>query len=186
MLPLGKFDLDPDHIGVIGRSAGGMLAAWMAMNTEGFDSEEWSGYSSNVQCAVDMFGPVDIPPCTKMNLKMVKTPGFRWSDISQTHEGCLLDLNNSMSEKMMMGIAKKASPVYYINKNASPLTIMHGDEDPLVPMSRSTDFYDRMVEAGLEHQTDLIILRHGGHGTREFFQTSTKKVIVEAFDKYLK
>ncbi len=30
------------------------------MNQDGFDSEEWSGYSSKVQACCDMFGPVDI------------------------------------------------------------------------------------------------------------------------------
>lgn len=181
-----KYNIDPERIGVIGRSAGGHLAAWMAMNTDGFDSEEWAGYSGNVQAAVDLFGPVDIPPCTERNLEMVKQPGFRWDNISKTHEGMLLGLNDGMTEAEMMEAGRKASPVYCINPGMAPITILHGDEDPLVPCEQSEDFYKMLVDAGLEHQSDLYILRHGGHGTREFFQPSTKAVITEAFDRYLK
>ena len=43
-----------------------------------------------------------------------------------------------------------------------------------------------MIELGLEDQTWLYILKNGGHGTREFFQPSTKQVILDFFNRYLK
>jgi pimeloyl-ACP methyl ester carboxylesterase len=62
-----------------------------------------------------------------------------------------------------------------------PITILHGDQDPLIPTAISEDFYARLVEAGLEDQADLYILKNGGHGTREFFQPSTKAIIEKFF-----
>ena len=54
-----KYEIDPDRIGVMGRSAGGHLSAMAGMNTDNFESEEWSEFSSEVQATYDMFGPVD-------------------------------------------------------------------------------------------------------------------------------
>jgi len=67
-----------------------------------------------------------------------------------------------------------------------PITIVHGDQDPLVPVDMSEDFYRRIVEAGFEDRADLYIVKNGGHGTRELFQPMTKKVILDFFDKHLK
>ena len=52
-----KYEIDPDRIGVMGRSAGGHLSAIAGMNTDNFESEEWSEFSSEVQATYDMFGP---------------------------------------------------------------------------------------------------------------------------------
>ena len=43
----------------------------------------------------------------------------------------------------------------------------------LVPCSISEEFYDKIVEAGMEDRADLYILA-GGHGTKEFFRPETK------------
>ena len=66
-----------------------------------------------------------------------------------------------------------------------PVLILHGDSDPLVPCSISEEFYRRIVEAGLGDRAELYILRHAGHGTREFFQDSTKAIIADFFDRIL-
>ena len=67
-----------------------------------------------------------------------------------------------------------------------PIAIIHGDEDPLVPVETSEEFYEILCEAGLEGQSELYIVRHGGHGTREIFQNEVKDKIRAFFDKYLK
>lgn len=81
------YGLDPDHIGVMGRSAGGHLTAWMAMNGPEYDSGEWAGVSSRVSAAADMFGPVDLPPLSEHNRELIRQPGFRWQHLNETHEG---------------------------------------------------------------------------------------------------
>jgi acetyl esterase/lipase len=176
-----EYGLDPERVGVIGRSAGGHLAAWMAMNTDGFDTDEWAGYSSKVQAVVDLFGPADIAACTRINLERVKEPGYRWDRMSVTHEGAFLGITDDMTEGEMLELGRKASPVHAINDGMCPITILHGDQDPLVPIAISEDFYARLVEAGLEDRADLYIVKNGGHGTREFFQPAVKAIIEKSF-----
>ena len=85
----------------------------------------------------------------------------------------------------MVERSKAASPDYFINDGMCPLMILHGDQDPLVPLEISAHFYDLLVKAGLEDRTEFYILKNGGHGTREFFQTSVREIIVEFFKRQL-
>jgi acetyl esterase/lipase len=59
-----KYNLDPDHIGVIGASAGGHLAALLGTSGDVKELEGKGGnadQSSHVQAVVDLFGPTAIP-----------------------------------------------------------------------------------------------------------------------------
>ena len=181
-----KYGLDADHIGCIGRSAGGHLTSWMAMNTDGFDSEEYAGVSSKIQAAVDMFGPTDIPICTRINMKKFADPNFRWHCHKDTHEGAMLGVTDDMTDEQVLKLGWEASPISAINEGMCPLTILHGDQDPLVPLEVSESFYNALCKAGLESRTDFYVLKNGGHGTREFFQPMTKQIIADFFTKVLR
>lgn len=178
-----QYEIDPENIGVFGRSAGGHLSVWAAMNTENFDSGEWEGYSSKVQACCDMFGPVDILANMKMEEKKFSDPKFRWHSVEETHEGALLGGDpETMRER-----AATASPVNFVNPDMCPIQILHGDNDPLVPVEASSDIlYDKIQEAGLGERVEYYVLKHAGHGTREFFQDSVKKLMIEFFDRNLK
>ncbi len=180
------YGLDPDRIAAIGRSAGGHLASWMAMNTDGYDTDEWAGYSSHVQAAGDMFGPTDLESLVDETARLLRIPNYRWHALPDTHEGALLDLRDNMSQEEIYRRCAAASPINAINDGMCPLAIMHGDQDPLVPLAISERFYSKLVEAGHEAQTEFYVLKNGGHGTREFFQASTKAVIADFFDKHLR
>ena len=180
-----QYNIDADRIGVIGRSAGGHLAAFMAMNVPGYDTEEWAGFSSSVQAACNMFGPADLPYCSEINFELIKRPGFRWKTMAETHEGALLGVTLEHTREEILALGAKASPINYISDAMCPLQILHGDQDPLVPAEVSERLYRKIAEAGLEDRTDFYILKNGGHGTREFFQPSTKQLIADFFHKHL-
>lgn len=177
-----EYGIDPARVGTIGRSAGGHLSAWMAMNTDGYDTQEWGDQLSEVQAAVDMFGPVDIRRCNEVEVERFKDPAHRWHSLGETHGGALL----GGDESTMLERSDAASPIFSMSEKMCPISILHGDQDPLVPVEISEDFYRRIVEAGFEDRADLYIVKNGGHGTRELFQPMTKKVILDFFDKNLK
>ena len=177
-----KYNLDPERVGAIGRSAGGYLTAYLANNGEDHITDEWNGYSSKIKAAVDLFGPVDLAMFNDYSAKLIAQPGYRWSKMEQTHEGLLM----GGDMKTLRERCEKASPDNYVSKNTCPIAIFHGDEDTIVPLENSEHYYQKLVEAGLEDQSMLYVIRHGGHGTRELFQNSVKEYIVQFFDKYLK
>lgn len=181
-----EYGIDPEHIGVIGRSAGGHLAAFLAMNSSGFDSREWTDTSSKVQAAVDMFGLADIPMYSKITFELIKRPDYRWHSMAETHEGALFGVTGETTEEEILAMGAKASPINYINEDMCPMAIFHGDQDPLVPLAVSEHFYEEIQKAGLGDRTDFYVVENGGHGTREFFQPMTKQIIADFFIKHLK
>lgn len=177
------YNIDPERIGIIGRSAGGHLASMAAMNQDMYQSEEWAGYSDKVQACCDMFGPADIHALLQRTKEAIKVPGYRWSSLDQTHEGALLGgpYDDSLDAR-----ALSASSIYCLNDNLCPIQILHGDADLLVPVEISEAFYQKLVEQGYEDRAELYVLKGAGHGTREFFQDETKQIIGDFFDRILK
>ena len=178
-----KYEIDPERVGVFGRSAGGHLSAMMAMNQDGFDGEEWAGYSSEIQASCDMFGPVDVRALMEGEEARFSDPNFRWHRLEDTHGGALIGGDPATMKER----AELASPVNMVNPKMCPLQILHGDNDPLVPIEKSSEvLYQKIVSAGMEDRVEFYTFPGAGHGSREFFQDSVKKLQIEFFDRYLK
>jgi acetyl esterase/lipase len=173
-----KYDLDPDHFGVWGGSAGGHLVALLGTSGDVKDLEgEGSnkGVSSRVQAVCDFFGPADL-------LTMAPQSG---PDSTIQH-----DAPNSPESLLLGGpilerkdAARRASPVTYITKDDPPFLIVHGDKDNTVPVGQSKELHEALKKAGVD--STLMIIPGAGHGNG-ILTPETLRAVADFFDKHLK
>ena len=146
--------LDPHHIGVWGSSAGGHLVA--LLGTSGGVKElegtgGWPDQSSRVQAVCDFCGPSDFFAMFGLKRPMDRDP-------SRSPEVLLLGGPIEKNKDK----ARQASPVTHASKDDPPFLIVHGDEDPVVPLDQAFRMYKALKKAGAS--PDLYIVDHVGHG----------------------
>jgi len=169
-----KYNIDADRIGVWGASAGGHLVALLGTSGDvpELDGDAKSKTSAKVQCVVNWFGPTDL---TQMVRPGSATPGL----ISKLLGGSLTDKAD---------LAKLANPITHVSKNDAPFLIIHGDNDPLVPLKQSEILNEALKKAGVA--TELVVFSKAGHGDAPFFAAVMKdehrKKLLDFLDKYLK
>jgi dipeptidyl aminopeptidase/acylaminoacyl peptidase len=72
------------------------------------------------------------------------------------------------------------SPISYADRIDVPVLVMHGDDDPVVPLSSTLDFAERMRRAGGD--VELIVMEGEGHGFRD---PANKRAEYERTDEFL-
>lgn len=82
----------------------------------------------------------------------------------------------------IVGVAKEASPVTYIDGSEPPFLILHGTEDPLIPHQQSHQFYESLTNSDVT----FVSLPGAKHGGREFEHPATLRLIHQFFDKHLR
>jgi acetyl esterase/lipase len=163
------YHLDPNRIGAWGRSAGGHLVALLGLTDASAGLEGHGGYaeqSSRVQAVVDMFGPTDLTAFASANARASKLvePVF-----------------GRAPERLT-----RASPINYVSKDDPPFLILHGDEDPLVPIGQSRGLYDRLKAVGVP--ANLMVVKDGGHGFGMGIRPTREEIrvtIADFFDESL-
>jgi len=170
-----EYGFDPDRIGVWGGSAGGHLVA--LLGTSG-DVKELEGdvggnldFSSRVQAVAVFCGP----------------SSFRIEDLKgreDTQEGKTPDtiaklLGGTIQEKPEL--ARLASPAAHVTPDDPPFLIVHGANDPIVPVQQAHIQAVALKKAGVE--AVLHIDPEAGHGV---MNAKTIKLAEEFFDKQLK
>jgi acetyl esterase/lipase len=160
-----KYQLDPEHIGVWGGSAGGHLVALLG-TTAAVKALEGSGgnpeQSSRVQAVVDWYGPANFLTIESLSTRSNLIGG----DLQENKEK-----------------SAQASPVTYVSRDAAPFLIMHGDKDERVPLSQSQELAESLKKAGVE--VTLVVVPGAVHGS-QFNEPENMQRIEDFFNKHLR
>ncbi len=111
-----------------------------------FDVGENLDISSDVTCAVDLFGPAD----------------FTAPEMS-SDGGALALLGGPIQDHL--DAARSTSPIYYIHADQPPLLVIHGTADHLVPFLQSERLVDAMEKAGAPFYFHTVV----GAGHNPYF-----------------
>ncbi len=127
-----KYNLDADHIGAFGHSAGAQLAALLGMeDTRDNSDPALSKYSSRVQAVVDVSGPTDF-----------------LANHDADGDAMLSNLFGGDFKKIP-DVWRDASPVSHVDKSTAPFLIVHGTHDDDVPIGQAQELYDKLQHSGV-------------------------------------
>jgi len=133
-----RLQLDPERIGVIGGSAGGHLAALVAVTgpEDKLDPKEDANVSCRVNCVIDLYGPIDF---------------------AGREDNVMIGKSKAAAPELY----KAATPLTYLDKADPPVLILHGSADATVDVKQSEIFAAALKAAGIEHE--LIVVPGAPH-----------------------
>lgn len=172
-----KYGYNADKIGILGSSAGGHLVALMGVTNGNAQLEgtlgDFDNESSSVQAIVDYYGPTNfmtiLPQSTPHGLS-VRVPA--------------LQLLLGDRPERTPDLAKLASPVFHVDDQAPPLLIIHGDQDPQVPINQSHELQGKYEQQ--KRDVTFEVLHGAAHGGPEFFDAERMQLVETFLRKHLK
>jgi len=79
-------------------------------------------------------------------------------------------------------LAQLASPVFHVNKSAPPLLLLHGDQDPQMPVNQALELEGAYQKAGAPVQLEIV---HGAaHGGEMFYDEEHLNVVRKFLKRY--
>jgi acetyl esterase/lipase/GMP synthase-like glutamine amidotransferase len=162
-----RLHIDPAHVGAIGGSAGGHLAAMLAVAgpRSGLDpAGPYGECSCQVQCAVDLYGPADLTCWPPKSTGVSMLAGTR---------------------ALKPELYRQASLATHVDRSDPPILIIHGTADGTVAVDQSRGFADALQKAGVAHQ--LVIVPDAPHSFHlQPKQRDLRPLVVGFFDRCLK
>ena len=171
------YGYEATRIGVHGRSSGGHLTSLVGVTNGVKELEGELGdhldVSSDVQVAVSYFGASNLTTILDQSTPfgvMLRGPALA------------LLLGGPM--EATAELAELASPVFHVDAQDPPLLLLHGDQDPQMPINQAHELHGVYKEHGLPVHLEVI---HGAkHGTPEFFDAKRTALVAEFLREHLR
>ncbi len=164
-----EYCIDPDHIFIMGESAGGTMASLVGTTAgiKEYDRGPYLEYDSSVAGVVDYYGLVTL----NKNLS-----GLTGAVPDYAIEAFL---GVRYSEKT----AREASAADHVDSSTPPFMILHGTEDDVVPIAQSDTMYKKLEEAGVE--AEFLIVEGASHGDDLFYQEEMTDRVISFLKRHL-
>lgn len=123
-----EYNIDPDHIFLIGQSAGGHMVSLAATLGDGPFKRTggWEDASNDFRAAISVAANYELTTLS-------------WGDIWTPADGDAMEAR------------KLASPVNHVTKDMKPLLILHSDDDRSVPIENALGMVEALKKTGAAH-----------------------------------
>jgi acetyl esterase/lipase len=166
-----SYGYEATRIGILGSSSGGHLVELVGV-TNGHEELEgkvgdYLDQSSDIQAIVSYFGASNLTTILKQSTPhglSVRVPA--------------LDLLIGGQPEDKVELARLASPVFHVDATDPPLLMLHGDQDPQMPINQSHELHNAYKEYDLQVQFEVV---HGAAHGGEQFRDEKRIELVETF-----
>lgn len=165
-----RYGYKADRIVIMGSSSGGHLAALVGVTNGNADLEGTIGdhlkQSTTVQAIVDYYGATNLTTILAQSTPFglnVRRPA--------------LELLLGGEPDTTVDLARLASPVYHVDKNDPPLLILHGEQDPQMPISQSHELAGAYKKLNLDVQFEVVY--GAAHGGDLFYTPERVKLVLD-------
>jgi len=166
-----RWSVDPNRLGVYGGSAGGHLSLVLGTSSDNGDpgaTEDFMKGSDRVASVVAFFPPVDLRP-------LARGPNPPPREGGQPQQFPALNFDK---EK-----AADYSPIVHVSPDDPPTLLIHGDKDPLVPVSNSHIIHEAFQQNKV--RSKVIIIEGAVHGFRGEDAKRANDAMVSWFEQTL-
>ncbi len=176
-----KYNLDSDNISLLGNSAGGYMVAITAL-TRGlpeYKGENNLGYSTDVNCVIDLYGLSDLTQVAADYPKDVQAAHA----LPTTSEAQFV--NGVFSGKSVfddLEETKKANPITYAGRGKDMhFLLMQGDSDVIVSPSQTVLLHNALKESGVDSTRYSLV--GASHGGKDFDKKTVFETIISFIEK---
>ena len=170
-----EYDINPERVCAFGTSSGGNTALMLGLtgNDLAFETGEWAGVSTAVNCVVDCFGPTDLN-------KMIEE---QYGAMPRDKENLLYALGGADPAAYQQTLLQ-ISPIQYVKEGVSlpPFLILHGDADTVVLYEDSEALYDKLIACG--HEADFVHITDAPH-EGSFWSGELLDIIFDFIEKHI-
>ena len=167
-----EYNGDPDHIFLMGCSAGAHLSMLAAYTGNLFDDPgDDLSVSADVSGVLELFGPSDCSRAIQsepalQSMSPEQLLDYPYARLAHCHDAAKL------SEMLI-----PYTPLTYVTPDhpVPPTLIAQGESDPIVPVYHGESLHDRLTAQGRE--VEYYLLQAASHGNWRFFET-------EMMDRY--
>jgi acetyl esterase/lipase len=172
-----RFGYDARRVAILGASSGGHLAALVGTTNSHPELEGALGghleASSAVQAIVSYFGASNLTTILDQSTPFglnVRRPAL---------ERLLGALPENATER-----ARLASPVFHVDAADPPLLLLHGDQDPQMPINQSHELHGAYRAHGAA--ADFIVVHGAAHGGEAFYDAERMKGVADFLAEQLR
>lgn len=167
-----QYNIDNSCIALIGFSSGAHLASLLALsnnnNVRAF-YPQGKKPQFKINLCLDFYGPSDLTTLKGNESKDLRNP-------------ITLLLGGMVADKL--ALAKKASPVTYIDENDPPFLIVQGEKDQSVNSEQSISLSDKLKKARVKNE--LIIVPGAPHFGPMFDTADIREKVFDYLNEYMK